>query len=343
LPSESSNQYSIHGCPYLSKSGVLRLDTLIKRHLECSRVPGSQAANPYQDRREGFHVTFFEIIKNTEELKNQSQWKIGRMFYNVLENRSSGEDKYIRRSAFSVRTNLGPGSIMTANPLYIHFQPTFYAPFYTGVLLIPEGFSPSSEDNGIEHRLRKLLLPGTSFEAEINCIVYGIADIIDRWTALDEYLEKLLEEDFMNPRQYAKLLFDDESFSRSQKYFWAIGCLTEFDASITDNIKQIDLYSEARIKPQLLRPNLGELLDAMSIIGSAKLSAENGAKRVVELKKLVKKFEDHRESLMNLQGQFRSRLETVKALREGVSYFFQSKLVAMVSILRRHSNLMANL
>jgi hypothetical protein len=176
-----------------------------------------------------------------------------------------------------------------------------------------------------------LLEPGTGFEAEISCIIYGIADIIYRWAALDEYFEKLLEEDFMDPRQYAKLLFDDESFSRSQKYFWAIGCLTEFDASITDNIKQLDLYFEARIKPQLLRPDLAEVLDAMSLIGDPKQAVENGAKRVAEFKRLAKKFEDHRESLINLQGQFRSRLETVKALREGVSYFSQSKLVAMAS------------
>jgi hypothetical protein len=256
------------------------------------------------------------------------------MFFDVFERPCTGEYKYIRRSAFSVcMTNFAFGFKMNADPLYVYFESSFNGddPFYTGVLLIPEGFSPSSEGFSVDLRLRQLLNSGTIFEAEINCIVYGIADIIDRWTALDEYFEKLLEEDFMDPHQYAKLLFDDESFSRSQKYFWAIGCLTEFDASITDNIKQLDLCSEARIKPQLLRPGLAEVLDAMCLIGNRKLAAENGVKRVVEFKELVKKFEDHRETLVNLPGQFRSRLETVKALREGVSYFSQSKLVAVTS------------
>jgi hypothetical protein len=79
LPYESSSNYSTPGCPYLTNSGLLLLDVFIRRHLECSRIPGSQSANPYQiyrDYREGFHVTFFEIITKTEEMKSQSQWKL---------------------------------------------------------------------------------------------------------------------------------------------------------------------------------------------------------------------------------------------------------------------------
>jgi len=80
-----------------------------------------------------------------------------------------------------------------------------------------------------------MLKKRTAFQSELYCI---LEQVIDRWTALDEYLNQLLVEYFMDPKQYSKLLFDDENLTRSRKYFQAIGCLNEFDTSISDNMKQ---------------------------------------------------------------------------------------------------------
>jgi hypothetical protein len=192
--------------------------------------------------------------------------------------------------------------------------------------------------------LHNMLSYGTTLEAEIYSITIGISDVINRWAALDEYFEKLLAEDFMNPREYAKLLFDDESFSRSQKYFWTIGSLNEFVASLTDNIKQLTLYYEARIKPLLLRPDLAKALDAMCLTRDTGLSAEkNGAQRVDQFKKLVADFESKRVSLVSLQSQFSGRVETVKTLREGVSSLSECKSIGGGSFVsKKHSDLVAN-
>jgi hypothetical protein len=47
-----------------------------------------------------------------------------------------------------------------------------------------------------------------------------------------------------NSTKNVKLLFDDENFTRSRKYFWAIGCLNEIELTIADNIEQWDFITQ---------------------------------------------------------------------------------------------------
>jgi hypothetical protein len=112
---------------------------------------------------------------------------------------------------------------------------------------------------------------------------------------------------------------DGENFTRSRIYFWAIGCLNEFEFTISDNIKQLDLYFAARIKPLLDDKNLADWLDAVSLWKDPEISSlDNGIMKLAASKESVKKVETQRESLVNLQSQFRSKLETGKSLRDGV-------------------------
>jgi hypothetical protein len=78
---------------------------------------------------------------------------------------------------------------------------------------------------------------------------------------LRTYFEHLFSSNFLVPDEYVTVLFDDKNFTRSQKYFWAIACLSEFDDSISDNIKQGDLFFETRIEPISKSPNLHEQLE----------------------------------------------------------------------------------
>lgn len=45
-----------------------------------------------------------------------------------------------------------------------------------------------------------------------------------------------------DPNAHDSLLFDDDSFSRSRKYFWAINYLAELDISISENIVQLGRF-----------------------------------------------------------------------------------------------------
>ena len=75
-----------------------------------------------------------------------------------------------------------------------------------------------------------------------------LGKIVKKWTTLDEYLSTLLSADCLTPKEFVKSLFNDENFSLSRKYFWAIGFLGELDISIRDNIKLRDMYCEGGVK-----------------------------------------------------------------------------------------------
>lgn len=84
---------------------------------------------------------------------------------------------------------------------------------------------------------------------EIFMIIKALKTVQSRWRQLERYISGLLTQDFMNPDDYCKLLFDDDSFSWSKLYFWIIGILIDVLPSIEDTINQWDLYREARIGP----------------------------------------------------------------------------------------------
>ena len=135
----------------------------------------------------------------------------------------------------------------------------------------------------------------TALEAELSCIVAGLLEIIRKWSDLNEYFSDLLVEDFMDPKEYARLLFDDGKFTRSRKYFWAIGCLSEFDICISDNIKQWDLYYHARCQPILKSKWLGKYLLASCMSGDPLLSEDPSSKEQRERKDRLEKEEKEKE------------------------------------------------
>lgn len=143
---------------------------------------------------------------------------------------------------------------------------------------------------------------------ELPYIVCALGLVAVQWTELNDYIAGLLSEDFMVPESYVKLLFDDATFSRSRLYFWIIGCLNEFDVSIADNIKQWDLFREASWTAFPPGQNSGD--------NSQETDPGHLSNRQPDL---FKEADDLRETLENLRSQFRNQLETVKALRDGVS------------------------
>jgi hypothetical protein len=163
---------------------------------------------------------------------------------------------------------------------------------------------------------------GTAVEAELYCLCFGLSEVVTRWTSLNEYLDTLIAHDFMELKSYWKFLFDDESFTLSRKYFWAIGCLGEFIGYISDNIRQWDLYYEARLQPFREMGNLADLLQSADVTPMLFMDgAEPKAERLRDFEDLIYKGRKHRDALANLQTQFENKLETFKSLRDGVSCF----------------------
>lgn len=121
------------------------------------------------------------------------------------------------------------------------------------------------------------------------------------WQELSAHLENLLDERsaLMRPADHDRLLWDDEGFTRSRKYFWAIHCLAEFHLSIHDNIVQWENYREARIEP---------LRDVPEPYG---LDMDD--------REMVDKIEQQCNEIRVIRSYFADQLESTKALRDGVS------------------------
>jgi hypothetical protein len=94
----------------------------------------------------------------------------------------------------------------------------------------------------------------------------SIRIVHQRWEKIKEYFTWLLDhkDTLSDPDAHDSLLFDDESFSRSRRYFWAINYLAELDSSTSRNIIQLDTFvgvnkslREQREQLQILRERPG--------------------------------------------------------------------------------------
>jgi hypothetical protein len=64
--------------------------------------------------------------------------------------------------------------------------------------------------------------------------------LLRNWGKLVEHFDEFLKDGkpFLKAREHDNLLVDDETFSRSRKYFWSLSCLSEFILYINDAIYQ---------------------------------------------------------------------------------------------------------
>jgi hypothetical protein len=332
-------------CPYFDAHSMSEnLSEMITLHLNCKKHNGNRSANPYLQRL-GFHITFFERIDAEKPALSGSLWQVRNLFEENLSKTSKDPERCFRRSALTVSTlnTWIQLNALIANFIKVYARSTVrymsadgrygmhegLEPLYTILLPLPEVFEEPSDK--IESHV---IQQHTRVMAEVASISMGLSHVIDKWTELDEYLADLLKEEFMHPKKCSQQLFDTEDFSRSRKYFWMIRCLGEFELSIADSIKQLDLYREARIDPLFRIGNLEEFLDAVSVIPNPfkereleypndprkHSSQEVGAKVRKDLEDLVREITNQRESLVDLQTEFQRKLDTVKALRDEVSY-----------------------
>ena len=161
---------------------------------------------------------------------------------------------------------------------------------------LPPGMAQS-----LGHCLGRLTQQG----AEMNLIGQGLERINQHWGAFQPFFDYILDggDSLMQPAEHDKLLFDDAAFSRSRRYFWAIDCLSEFEATTSDNIQQWELYKQARILP-LLSSNLLPELD------------------FVQFRNVEKQY----HVLQNQREYFRQKLASTKALRDAVGPLILGRL-----------------
>jgi hypothetical protein len=74
-------------------------------------------------------------------------------------------------------------------------------------------------------------------------LTQAVACVINQWTSIAKHLKQFIVDHhlLLDPEGHDRLLFDDDSFSRSRRYFWVINFLAECDSRIDENVQEIDL------------------------------------------------------------------------------------------------------
>lgn len=135
--------------------------------------------------------------------------------------------------------------------------------FWTMLYMCPNGFELYDKSNEFEHYDTVLsAIKGQDAEGALEAMVgFSIRMVLQRWEKILEYFTWLLghRDTLSDPDSHDSLLFDDDSFSRSRRYFWAINYLAELDISISRNIIQLDRLIREDSPNKSLREQLNQL------------------------------------------------------------------------------------
>ena len=105
------------------------------------------------------------------------------------------------------------------------------------------------------------------------------------------------ESTILFPERHDELLWDDENFTRSRTYFWAINALAQFHKTLTSTLYQWENYYNARIKP----------------FQDLELLTEYDLRNLQAIEKDI-------SSLQSIKLHFAEQRESTKSLRDGVSF-----------------------
>jgi hypothetical protein len=160
--------------------------------------------------------------------------------------------------------------------------------YWTSLYLCPFNFD-------LYEKIPRIIATQDAPSVAADMVEFTIRVVIDRWLGIAEYFAWLIghRDALADPEIHDSLLFDDASFSRSRRYFWAINYLAELDDSIAGNILQLERWIASW--PQHLS------------VGGKEMNAE------------VRSLPERLNELMALQLRLKALRQEAIALRDGVS------------------------
>lgn len=161
--------------------------------------------------------------------------------------------------------------------------------YWTSLYLCPFNFDPYEKKPSV-------IATQDAPRVAADMVEFTIRVVINRWLGITEYFAWFIghRDALADPEIHDSLLFDDASFSRSRRYFWAINYLAELDESIAGNILQLERWIATW--PQHLS------------VGSKEMHAE------------VRSLPERLNELMALQLRLKALRQEAIALRDGVSF-----------------------
>lgn len=180
-----------------------------------------------------FSLPFFEILPSNSstslhartsqpvvEDKDTDHWRFGKLYGDKY-------GRFLRYGAFNILSTIDycvEPNIFTSQMSWLGVT----APFWTIIIL----GSFKSKRHPFMDRLQ------TDYDLILDEMTRIIHDLLKQvelcWRQIRDHLTSLISENanFMEGDKYVKLLFEDESYTRSRTYFWILGCLPAFENTI---------------------------------------------------------------------------------------------------------------
>ncbi|KAL4770021.1 hypothetical protein BDW60DRAFT_91310 [Aspergillus nidulans var. acristatus] len=221
-------------------------------HINCRSR--SEAANPFELESDwpAFHITWFRIGPD-KKWPEFSNWKSGRLYGTTdkdhLEEVAFTMCFYPSRNSSDVDSldnleNLGAFE-RPSRTAAEHIQYLKESGFWYWCVLV---LAPAHFDTVWGGSKRQRAINDSGHLAPMRLILEALEDAADSWEAIAEYLTRVVNTRgaIFDPDLHDRLLFDDDAFSRSRLYFWAIDSLEIFIPTIAANIREWENFWNAR-------------------------------------------------------------------------------------------------
>lgn len=136
-------------------------------------------------------------------------------------------------------------------------------------------------------------------------IFYSLQQAFHGWETLARFVNDLLgiRDEIFDLEAHDDLIFDNDLYTRSRKYFWVINCLNESEKILAQNIQT---WANFR-RDTLLR--FGQ-----------KLLKEGNVEMNKELSNEIRKCDETQAKLEKINEQFNEQRTKAVALRDGASH-----------------------
>jgi len=200
----------------------LGLWQLIRSHIEAKFVDASSVA--WVARRSmAFHVVYYKKIHRMSDESVRRGWPFGPLY-------NSGHKIAVKAcTIFAAFASTAESKMAESD------QNTDCSAFGTTVYLIPEGFHGHQPTQSFRPFVNQ-----TVAVYVLSLIREVLTVVASEWGNLMEEFDDMFDNKkvFLDPKSHDDLLIDDQTFSRSRKYFWALSCLDEFSNYINNTCFQ---------------------------------------------------------------------------------------------------------
>lgn len=285
-------------------------------HVKC--MSRSETVNPFESKWEPFHITWFRI----DFWYSERKYKLGNRKPGRLYGTEPGSDHRLEEVAFTMcfwpnmgrdwlyngrmmtTPNMGRDwfyndRIMTATDYLQYLKAPNWWYFFILVLAPSHarGFCPYT---GVE----------SGHLAPLRLILEALRDAAESWEKIVGHLAGLVNQRgaIFAPDLHDRLLFDDDAFSRSRLYFWAIDSLESFIPSIAANIQEWEDFWAAR-----------KIYFHSTLENDCVQRDDPRRNNKVSCETIVRQVEDEIVRLRALKGKLELLRERIRTLRDGVS------------------------